>query len=87
MADLDIGLLGKSQVTMFKPFRELPDTIGISRKSDLDTDKRRKRGFLQVETGSACFAIGRVTCTTGGKSITWYQTIYRGDVYRFLAEF
>ena len=43
--------------------------------------------FLQVETGSAGFAIERVTYTTDDKPVTWYRTVYRGDVYRFSAEF
>jgi GntR family transcriptional regulator len=43
--------------------------------------------FLQVESGSPGFAIERVTYSTGEKPITWYRTVYRGDVYRFSAEF
>jgi GntR family transcriptional regulator len=43
--------------------------------------------FLQVETDSAGFVIERVTYTTDDKPVTWYRTVYRGDVYRFSAEF
>jgi GntR family transcriptional regulator len=43
--------------------------------------------FLQVETGSAGFVIERVTYTTDDRPVTWYRTVYRGDVYRFSAEF
>jgi GntR family transcriptional regulator len=42
---------------------------------------------LQVEPGSAGFAIERVTYTLDDKPVTWYRTVYRGDVYRFSAEF
>jgi GntR family transcriptional regulator len=43
--------------------------------------------YLQVEAGSAGFVIERVTYTTADKPVTWYRTVYRGDVYRFSAEF
>jgi GntR family transcriptional regulator len=42
---------------------------------------------LQVEPGAAGFAIERVTYTNEDKPVTWYRTVYRGDVYRFSAEF
>ena len=42
---------------------------------------------LKVEPGSAGFAIERVTYTLDDKPVTWYRTVYRGDVYRFSAEF
>jgi len=48
---------------------------------------QKEAKFLQVETGSAGFAIERVTYTTDDKPVTWYRTVYRGDVYRFSAEF
>jgi GntR family transcriptional regulator len=49
------------------------------------TQKEAK--FLQVDSGSTGFSIERVTYTTDDKPVTWYRTIYRGDVYRFSAEF
>ena len=48
---------------------------------------KNEADFLQVETGSAGFAIERVTYTLDDKPVTWYRTVYRGDVYRFSAEF
>lgn len=42
---------------------------------------------LQVEPGSACFFIDRLTYTTDDRPGTWYQAIYRGDEYHFVAEF
>jgi GntR family transcriptional regulator len=42
---------------------------------------------LQVKPGSAGFLIDRVTYTTGNQPVSWYRTIYRGDQYRFIAEF
>jgi GntR family transcriptional regulator len=48
---------------------------------------QKEAGFLQVETGSAGFVIERVTYSTDDKPVTWYRTVYRGDVYRFSAEF
>lgn len=47
---------------------------------------QEEAAFLQVEPGSAGFAIERVTYSTGEKPVTWYRIIYRGDVYRFSAE-
>jgi GntR family transcriptional regulator len=47
----------------------------------------KEADFLQVEAGSAGFVIERVTYTTADKPVTWYRTVYRGDVYRFSAEF
>jgi GntR family transcriptional regulator len=43
--------------------------------------------LLQVEPGSASFAVERITYTTYDRPVTWYRTIYRGDVYHFTAEF
>jgi len=43
--------------------------------------------LLEVEPGSAGFFIDRVTYTTGDRPVTWYRTLYRGDEYRFTAEF
>ncbi len=43
--------------------------------------------LLEVEPGSAGFFIDRVTYTTNDRPGTWYQAIYRGDEYRFTAEF
>jgi GntR family transcriptional regulator len=43
--------------------------------------------LLQVEPGSAGFSVDRVTYTVDDRPVTWYRTFYRGDVYRFTAEF
>lgn len=43
--------------------------------------------ILEVEPGSACFFIDRLTYTTDDRPGTWYQAIYRGDEYHFVAEF
>ena len=43
--------------------------------------------LLEVEPGSAGFFIDRVTYTTHDRPGTWYQALYRGDKYRFTAEF
>ena len=43
--------------------------------------------LLEVEPGSAGFFIDRVTYTTNDQPVTWYRTLYRGDEYRFTAEF
>lgn len=43
--------------------------------------------LLEVEPGSAGFFIDRVTYTTHDRPGTWYQALYRGDEYRFTAEF
>ena len=43
--------------------------------------------LLQVEHGTAGFMVDRTTYTTGNRPVTWFRTIYRGDRYRFTAEF
>ena len=43
--------------------------------------------LLEVEPGSAGFFVDRVTYTTHDRPVTWYRTLYRGDEYRFTAEF
>lgn len=43
--------------------------------------------ILDVKPGSACFFIDRLTYTTDDRPGTWYQAIYRGDEYHFVAEF
>jgi len=43
--------------------------------------------LLEVEPGSAAFYIDRITFTTHDRPGTWYRAIYRGDEYRFTAEF
>lgn len=48
---------------------------------------KKEADYLQVEAGSAAFAVERVTYTTNNRPVTWYRTVYRGDVYRFSAEF
>jgi GntR family transcriptional regulator len=42
---------------------------------------------LEVAPGSAGFSVDRVTYTVGEQPVTWYRTSYRGDEYRFTAEF
>ncbi|GAB4503989.1 MAG: GntR family transcriptional regulator [Anaerolineales bacterium] len=48
---------------------------------------KKEAAYLQVDAGSAAFAVERVTYTTSERPVTWYRTVYRGDVYRFSAEF
>ena len=43
--------------------------------------------LLDVEPGSAGFFVDRVTFTVRDQPVTWYRTLYRGDEYRFTAEF
>lgn len=43
--------------------------------------------LLQVKPGSAGFVVDRITYTSDNQPVTWYRTIYRGDEYRFTAEF
>jgi len=43
--------------------------------------------LLEVEASSAGLFIDRVTYTTHDRPGTWYQALYRGDEYRFTAEF
>ncbi len=42
--------------------------------------------LLEVAPGSAGFFIDRITYTTHNRPGTWYQALYRGDKYRFVAE-
>lgn len=44
-------------------------------------------GLLQVRPGSAGFFVSRVTYTLDERPVTLYAIIYRGDEYRFTAEF
>ena len=43
--------------------------------------------LLQAPPGSAGFFVSRVTYTLQDQPVTLYQIIYRGDAYRFSAEF
>ncbi len=43
--------------------------------------------LLQVPPGAAGFAVDRLTYTLNDRPVTWYRIIYRGDEYRFTAEF
>lgn len=43
--------------------------------------------LLQAPPGSAGFFVSRVTYTLNDRPVTLYQIIYRGDEYRFFAEF
>jgi len=43
--------------------------------------------LLQAEPGSAGFFVDRITYTTNNQPVTWFRTLYRGDEYRFTAEF
>jgi GntR family transcriptional regulator len=44
-------------------------------------------GLLQAQPGSAGFFVSRVTYTLKDLPVTLYHIIYRGDEYRFTAEF
>ncbi len=44
-------------------------------------------GLLQVPPGSAGFFVSRVTYTLNERPVTLYAIVYRGDEYRFTAEF
>ena len=48
---------------------------------------KEEASLLEVEPGSAGFFVDRVTYTTNNRPVTWYRTFYRGDEYRFTAEF
>jgi len=48
---------------------------------------KTEANYLQMEPNSAGFFVERVTYTNENLPVTWYQTVYRGDVYRFSAEF
>jgi len=43
--------------------------------------------LLQMRPGSAGFFVSRITYTIDEQPVTMYQIIYRGDEYRFTAEF
>jgi GntR family transcriptional regulator len=43
--------------------------------------------LLKVEPGAAGFFVDRVTYAVQDTPVTWYRTLYRGDEYRFTAEF
>ena len=43
--------------------------------------------LLKAQPGSAGFFVSRVTYTLNDQPVTLYQIIYRGDEYRFFAEF
>jgi len=47
----------------------------------------QEAGLLQVQDGTAGFLVERVTFTVNNRPVTWFRTIYRGDKYRFTAEF
>jgi GntR family transcriptional regulator len=47
----------------------------------------REAEVLQSRTGSAGFFVSRVTYTLNDRPVTRYQIVYRGDEYRFTAEF
>jgi DNA-binding GntR family transcriptional regulator len=42
---------------------------------------------LQTRPGSAGFFVSRVTYTLNDQPVTRYHIVYRGDEYRFTAEF
>ncbi len=44
-------------------------------------------GLLQAQPGSAGFFVSRITYTLKDQPVTLYHIIYRGDEYRFTAEF
>jgi GntR family transcriptional regulator len=43
--------------------------------------------LLAVAPGTAGFLVDRVTYTNANRAVTWLRTVYRGDQYRFVAEF
>jgi GntR family transcriptional regulator len=47
----------------------------------------REVALLEAPPGSAGFFVSRVTYTLNDRPVTLYQIIYRGDEYRFSAEF
>lgn len=47
----------------------------------------REAEVLQARPGSAGFFVSRVTYTVNDRPVTRYQIVYRGDEYRFTAEF
>jgi GntR family transcriptional regulator len=47
----------------------------------------REAEVLQARRGSAGFFVSRVTYTLNDRPVTRYQIVYRGDEYRFTAEF
>jgi len=47
----------------------------------------REAALLHTTPGSAGFSVSRVTYTTQDQPVTVYHIIYRGDEYRFTAEF
>ena len=47
----------------------------------------REAEVLQVSPGSAGFFVSRVTYTLNDRPVTRYHIVYRGDEYRFTAEF
>jgi GntR family transcriptional regulator len=47
----------------------------------------REVELLQAQPGSAGFFVSRVTYTLNDQPVTLYQIVYRGDEYRFSAEF
>lgn len=51
------------------------------------TLSKKEAAHLQAEEGAAGFAIERITYGADNKPVTWHRMIYRGDVYRFSAEF
>jgi GntR family transcriptional regulator, N-acetylglucosamine utilization regulator len=47
----------------------------------------REAKLLQTQPGSAGFFVSRMTYTIEDRPVTLYRIIYRGDQYRFTAEF
>jgi DNA-binding GntR family transcriptional regulator len=47
----------------------------------------REVTLLQAQPGSAGFFVSRVTYTLHDRPVTLYHIVYRGDEYRFTAEF
>jgi len=47
----------------------------------------REARLLQTQPGSAGFFVSRITYTIDDRPVTLYRIIYRGDEYRFTAEF
>jgi GntR family transcriptional regulator len=48
---------------------------------------KQEAKILHARPGSACFFVSRVTYTLEDRPVTRYRIVYRGDEYRFTAEF
>ena len=70
-------LLDKYNIPLVRAWYTIEARVPTAKEAEL----------LDVEPGSASFAVERVTFTTNDRPVTWLRTIYRGDAYHFTAEF